>query len=953
MNSTTRGSPSSGRDAKSGGRREFNLTLVTVLVAALFALALAACAGAPSAGSEATAVPYQTVEPGAVENMGHPKMDLITPAHDALSPADDEIVVYYLRNDADYEPWGFWHWAIPGGDGGAVWEQTRNLETSGGVGYVRVKKDGSTLGVKTLGSDGLFGIIVRKDGAWEKDGDADRIIDSAASNEWVIFQNDGKTYPYGPYVPTIEGARLVSRNELVLELSGRFGLGLEPGADGFALEFSDGSRSIAVFDAVNNADPENRKNNYARKVLLKLAEDAPLDASLIVSHPAFLAPVRVESAALAASLADGVVPPSDYRLGAIYDAASKSVEFRLWSPFASAVKVRLYADSLSEAMDYGVDLAKDGATGVWTATFDMEDPDGFFYEYSVFIGSDERIALDPYALSMDAFTGSGPGRGAIVDPAKALPAGGWEGYTDIALTKREDAIIYEISVRDFTIGPDAGTKARPGSYLAFIEKIPYLKELGVTHVQLMPVLNFYYTNELETAFEATGTANDNNYNWGYDPHGYFAPEGWFSTDASNPYTRMVELKTLVKELHKAGLGVLLDVVYNHTANTSILENVVPGYFYRRDSKGGPTNNSGVGNDLATERLMASRLIRDSLYHWVDEYKVDGFRFDLMGLIDAETILKAREAVAKLPGKSDILFEGEGWKMYRGPALAVMDQNYMGKTNVVSVFNDEIRDVLKAGGLNDRAKGFVTGRPINTAMIFNNLAGRPMLNFKADSPGDSMNYVSAHDNLTLADNIAFNVGLSASYQEERAEIAARARLAYFFVLTGQPIVFLHGGDERGRSKPKLNATSEVTGDYVHNSYDASDDINRFPWKLEAEYAAQAGWVRGLIGIRKAEGSLRLGDAALVEKAMKQIPHDDQLSMGWTVTHGGTTLVMLVNANFDTVAEIKTGLDLAKATVLVDSDEASIKGVSLQTGLLIAGGTVTVDPLTAVMLKLPAP
>jgi len=615
--------------------------------------------------------------------------------------------------------------------------------------------------------------------------------------------------------------------------------------------------------------------------------------------------------------------------------------------------VQLYAESLATEMDYGLDLVKNQSTGVWTATFDMEDPDGFFYEYSVFFGTAESIALDPYALSMDAFTGSGPGRGAIVDMGKALPAGGWEGYTDIALAKREDAIIYEISVRDFTISPDAGTKARPGSYLAFIEKIPYLKALGVTHVQLMPVLNFYYTNELETDFEATGTANDNNYNWGYDPHGYFVPEGWFSTDASQPYARMVELKTLIKELHKAGLGVLLDVVYNHTANTSILESIVPGYFYRRDSKGGPTNNSGVGNDLATERQMASRLIRDSLYHWVDEYKVDGFRFDLMGLIDADTILKARDAVAKLPGKSDILFEGEGWKMYRGPALAVMDQNYMAKTNVVSVFNDEIRDVLKAGGLNDRAKGFVTGRPINTAMIFNNLAGRPMLNFKADEPGDSMNYVSAHDNLTLADNIAFNVGLSAEYPDERAEIAARAKLAYFFVLTGQPIAFLHGGDERGRSKPKLNATSEVTGDYVHNSYDASDDINEFPWDLKPEYAAQAEWVQGLIGIRRAEGSLRLGDAALVEKAMKQISHDDQLSMGWTVIHGGTTLVMLVNANFDVSVDMQTGLDLGKATVLVDSDEASLKGVMVESGVSISGGTVTVDPLTAVMLRMTTP
>ncbi len=914
---------------------------------------LAACATEGSLEGPADAPPYESVAPGTVESMGHPKMGLVTAAHEALRPGDDEIVVYYLRNDADYGPWGFWHWAIPGGDGAAAWERTKELGVIEGVGYLRFKKDGSTFSVPTIGADGLFGIIARKDGAWEKDGDADRIIDAKASNAWAIFQNDSKTYPYGPYVPAIDGARLSAKKEIVLELSGRYGLDLEAGPSGFSLAYADGSRGIAILDAVNNADPDTRQNNYARRVRLLLAEEAPLDAALLVSHPAFLAPARVESAALAAALADDIVPPESYRLGAIYDPRAKSAEFRLWSPFAGAVTLRLYRQSLGRKPDYSLPMAKDAASGVWSARFDAADPEGFFYEYALNFGSRESIALDPYALSMDAFTGSGPGRGAVVDMAKAQPVGGWEGYTDIVLAKREDAIIYELSVRDFTIGTDAGTKARPGSYLAFIEKIPYLKELGVTHVQLMPVLNFYYTDELDTAFEANARASDNNYNWGYDPHGYFAPEGWFASDASDPYARMIELKTLIKELHRAGLGVLLDVVYNHTANTAILDDIVPGYYYRRDAKGALSNNSGVGNDLATERAMASRLIRDSIYHWVDEYKVDGFRFDLMGLIDADTLLKAREAASRLPGKDDLLFQGEGWKMYRGPALTVLDQNYMAKTDFVSVFNDEFRDILKAGGLNDRAKGFVTGRPINTAMIFNNLAGRPMLNYRADDPGDSMNYVSAHDNLSLADNIAFNAGLSAAYPAERAEIAARSKLAYFFVLTGQPLAFMHGGDERGRSKPRLKSSSEITGDYVHNSYDASDDINRFPWAIAPEYEGLAAWVKGLIAIRKAEPGLRLGDAALVEKAMKQLPHDDQLSMAWTLSHGGSTLIMLVNANFDAAVDIQTGLDLSGARVLADDDEAAPGGVARPSGFSISGSTVTVAPLSAVLLKVSAP
>ncbi len=927
----------------------------TWFAAAIAAIGLAAllgaCAGTPDAEEVFSAGPaFETVAPGTVEDKGHPLMNRAVAAHDALKPAADEVVVYYVRNDKDYASWGFWLWAVPGGDGSTVWDKTQHLGVAADVGYLRFKKDGSTLGVNTLGADGLFGVIARRDSGWDKDGDNDRILDANVTNEWVIFEKDGKTYAYGPYVPTIDNAKLSSASEIVLELSGRFGLPTEAGSGGFVVSRADGSGELAILDVVNNADPANKANNYARRVLVKLAAEAPLDAPLVVSHPSFLAPVAVDSAALAASLADKVVPPEGYKLGALYDAASKSVEFRLWSPFASKVVVRLYKSSQAAKADWSLELAKDAATGVWTGRFSTVDPDGLFYEYGVFAGAKERVALDPYAYSMDAFTGSGIGRGAVVNPAKALPAGGWEGYEDVKLAQREDAVIYEASVRDFTIAKDSGVKARPGSYLAFIEKIPYLKALGVTHVQLMPVLNFYYTDETKTAYEATGRASDNNYNWGYDPHSYFTPEGWFATDARDPYARMVELKTLVKELHKAGLGVLLDVVYNHTANTEIFEPVVPGYFYRRDARGALTSQSGCGNDVATERVMAARLMRDSLEYWVREYKVDGFRFDLMGLIAAEPILKAREAIARIPGKDDILFQGEGWKMYRGPALAVMDQNYMEKTDLVSVFNDEIRDILKAGGMNDRQKGFVTGKPVNTAMIFNNISGRPMLNFKADDPGDAMIYVSAHDNLTLADNIAFNSGLMAKYPDERAEIAARVKLANFFVLTGQGVAFLHAGDERGRTKPKLSSTTEVTGDYVHNSYDASDDINQFPWTVEPEFAASAEWVKGLIAIRKANAAFRLGDAAKVAAAQKQLAHGDQLSMGWTVTWEGQTFVLLVNANFDLPQTFETGLGLSGARALVDSDEANPAGVSEPSGFEIKGTTITVEPLTAVMLKL---
>ena len=914
---------------------------------------IGSCAGSPAVQDSQQAAPaYITATPGQIENMGNPLMAKIATAHDALKPGPDDVVIYYYRADGNYSQWGFWLWAIPGGDGSATWDKSKNLGVSNGVGYLRFKKDGSDLGVKAIGADGLFGLIPRKLSGWEKDGDNDRILNAKVSNEWVVFSGDQKTYVYGPYVPTIDSARLSSRREVVLDLSGRYGLPTSPGSGGFVVERADGSGSIPVIDAVNNNDPSTRADNYSRKVLLTLGGDAPLDAPLVVKNSSFLAPTPIEAAGLVASLADSTLPPADLELGAVYDAPSKSVSFRLWSPFASRVVARIYDASEAKAPIATVELTKQASTGVWSATYGDRDPAGMFYEYSLFFGSQERIALDPYARGMDVFRGSGAGRGAIIDPAKALPPGGWEGFENVKEGTRKDAIVYELSVRDFTIAPDSGVKARPGSYLAFIEKIPYLKKLGVNYVQLMPVLAFYNNDETKTSYENSGTSSGNNYNWGYDPHNYFTPEGWYASDPANPYARIVELKTLIRELHRAGIGVLLDVVYNHTANPSVLEDVVPGYYYRRDAKGAFRSDSGCGNDVATEHPMASRLIQDSLKYLVSEYKVDGFRFDLMGLIDVNTILKAKAEIKKIPGKENILFLGEGWKMYHGSSSVVtMTQDYMTKTDEVSVFNDEFRSILKGGGMDDKTKGFVTGKPTNTVLVFNDLAGRPQLNYRADEPGDNLNYVSAHDNLTLHDNIAFNDGLSDAYPDERAEIAARIKLAEFLVLTSQGATFLHGGDELGRTKPKLNSKSDVIGDFVSNSYDSSDNINQYPWTVQPEYQAAADWIRGVIALRKAEPAFHIGMAKDVATAMTQIANPDKLSIGWKLSWQGTNLELFVNANADVPVDFDTGAPLDGAKVLVDQNHADPAGLATHDGIVLSGNTVSVDPLTAVVLRLP--
>jgi type I pullulanase len=614
------------------------------------------------------------------------------------------------------------------------------------------------------------------------------------------------------------------------------------------------------------------------------------------------------------------------------------------------VTAQLYKGNEAKLADFQVPLTLDRTTGVWTGTFNGADPDGLYYDYDVAAGSVHKTVLDPYARSLDVYRGTGNGRAAVVNPAKADPVGGWEGATDVNLAKRTDAVIYEVSVRDFTISPDSGVKNRPGSYLAFIEKLPYLKKLGITHIQLMPVIAYAWHDETKTAYEGSGVSEGANYNWGYGNRNYFSPDGWPASNPSDPYNRIVELKTLVKEAHKAGLGVLLDVVYNHTANTSLLNDIVPGYFYRLNTDGTFSNNSGVGNDVASERLMARRLISDSLASWVKDYKVDGFRFDLMGLIDVDTILQARTRVAALPGKADILFEGEGWKNYSGPrTIKVMNQDYMAKTDQVSVFNDEFRDLLKGGGMDDTAKGFITDKSLNPKLLLSNLLGSPQLNYKTPYVGNNMNYIEAHDNLTLHDNIANNLGLSDADPAQRAELAARIRLGNFFVFTSQGIAFMHAGQESGRTKPKLNGVNKILGNFNHDSYNAADNVNQYIWNKLPEYQTTTDYTAGLIAIRKAFTAFRLGDAKVIAASAKAIDTTDTYQIGWTIKTKEGTFTMLVNSSKAQKRTFVTSASLAGGKVLVDRDRASPEGLKDPQGFVIMGKAVILEPLTAVLVK----
>ncbi len=884
--------------------------------------------------------------PGSFDNAAPSKMADVLRVDSKLNPADDEFVVYYVRSDADYSKWALWMWAVPGGDGGAAWPYTQDWKVIDGIAYMKFRMDGSqTGGVKFVSDDGAVGLIVRQKDEWEKDGREDRIWNIKSSKKVAIFSGDQTTYAAADYRPSVKSASLASLSEISLTLSGRYALDTDGGASGFSVVSTDG-KELGIKKVYNTKSPMNLNENFTKEVTIELEEECDIGVGLVLKNPAFLGDANVSGVSLAVKIAESTVPSADTFLGCSFDGNRAS--FNLWAPTSSSAKVLVYSAARDSSPSKVLSMTKNSSTGVWSAVYEGSDIDGLFYEYEIKNSKGTVRVLDPYALSMAPHDGKGGvGRAAVVN-LQSERAGRFDS-SYVNLAQREDAVIYEVSVRDFTISADSGVKGVPGTYNSFVEKIPYLKSLGITHIQLLPVVNFYFNDENNKKFEDSGTVSGNNYNWGYDPHNYFTPEGWYASDAEDPYCRIRELRNLINECHRAGIGVLLDVVYNHMATTQFLDDIVPGYYFRTDSKGAFKSNSGCGNDTATERGMMKRIVVDSTTHWVKSYMADGFRFDLMGLMEASSVEDSYASCARI--NPSVLFVGEGWKMYNGDAGTVgMDQNYMGRTDSVSVFNDEFRDIMKAGGFNETGRGFITKKSTDGTRLFYNVVGDPMSNYRADDPGDNLNYLVCHDGLTLHDCIVHNLRLDEN--RDRNEIVSRIRLGNFMVLTSQGIAFLHAGQERGRTKPNFhNARNESIGNFVRNSYDSADNVNQIVWTLDGDYESLLKYTVGLVDLRRSCGAFRVGDAKKIRKNFKDLGIEDSsgLVFGYTIKDGRNRYFVLVNVKSAAV-EINAGVSLNNGVILVDNENADKGGIAEPKGVKINGKTVTLDPLTATVIRL---
>ena len=543
---------------------------------------------------------------------------------------------------------------------------------------------------------------------------------------------------------------------------------------------------------------------------------------------------------------------------------------RLWAPTAEAVTVTLYHKGDGGAV-LGTEPLVRGAHGVWSIWLPGEQH-GRYYTFAVTVNGITRETGDPYARA----AGVNGVRSMIVDLARTAPSG-WERDMRPTIPPAQRAV-WEVSVRDFS--QDAASGVRPawrGKYMAFTQQgttlhgdgihptcLNYLKRLGVKYVQLMPIFDFGSVDEAKPLLRQ--------YNWGYDPTNFNVPEGSYSTDPTRGEVRIRECREMIAALHAAGIGVVMDVVYNHTYRTeNPLNNTVPYYFFRQNADGSFSNGSGCGNEFASERPMARRYLIDSILYWAKEYHIDGFRFDLMGLYDAESINAVRAALDSLPGGRDILLYGEPWQggasqLHRYEAnkanLAMLNER-------VGIFCDDTRDAIKGGCFDAREPGYVEGKPgsfwdIGAAVAAWCRSDR----LPPHAPSQIVSYVSAHDNFTLWDKLLCVRYEKPEFTARDTVALAQNRLAAGIYLTSFGLPFMQAGEEFARTKKG-----------VGNSYRSSPTLNRLDWNRAEQYHALVDYYRGLLALRAAFP--RLGSTDRHAPEALQFFALEQPLVGWTL------------------------------------------------------------------------
>ncbi len=619
--------------------------------------------------------------------------------------------------------------------------------------------------------------------------------------------------------------------------------------------------------------------------------------------------------------------------------APEATQFTLWAPTADEVRLMLY-EAGEGGHAYETVSMERAEEGTWKTKVE-KDLKGKFYTFNVKIG--DKWQGDTPGINAKAVGVNGK-RAAIIDLRETDPEG-WAEDKRPPLASPADIIIYEVHHRDFSVHPSSGIEHK-GKFLAMTETgtknpggmatgIDHLKELGVTHVHILP--SYDYASVDETRLD------ENKYNWGYDPLNYNVPEGSYSTDPYRPEVRIREFKQMVQALHKAGIRVVLDVVYNHTFNTaeSNFERTVPGYFYRQKPDGTLADASACGNETASNRPMMRKYMIESVLYWINEYHIDGFRFDLMGIHDIETMNEIRKAASAID--PTIFIYGEGWAasapQMPEDSLAMKANTY--KMPGIAAFSDEMRDALRGPFNNNEQGAFLAGLPGGEESIKFGIAGavkHPQINNDsvnyskapwAGQPTQMISYVSCHDDMCLVDRLKASVpGITPE------ELVRLDKLAQTAVFTSQGVPFIYAGEEVLRDKKG-----------VHNSYQSPDSINAIDWDRKTLNADAFAYYKGLIQLRRNHPAFRLGDAELVRKHLEFLPVEGTNLVAYRLKDhaGGDTwkdIIVVLNARRE-VASLS--VPEGKYTVVCQNGLVNEKGLAT-----IYGPSLKVAPQSAMII-----
>lgn len=777
------------------------------------------------------------------------------------------LIVNYHRYKDDYRGWNLWVWPHePVSIQGQSYQFTQ--ETEFGRRAVVVLPEAHT----------KLGFIVRLR-EWEmKDVTPDRFVDIPEGGVAEIWVLEGEMeYLTDPskidLSPRIKAAFLDRLDEIYCLLSTPFDTRMWREK----VQVQVGGADIALKN-VEKADPVDISvTSYIKITLEELIDPSGVSESIQVSIDGY-----IDRTVIARKALDDDVFYYEGELGAIYE--PERTTFRIWSPVSSRVYLLLF-DTLYGST-YEVIPMTQCDNGVWEIVVEG-DLHLTAYKYRFFSYGEVRETVDMYSRAVT----HNSQRSVVVDLGKT-GFEGWEDYEKPRFDSPLDAIIYEIHVGDIT-ADESTTITHKGKYLGLTERgasgpggvsvgLDHLIELGITHVHIMPISDFFYVNEGEPGA----------YGWGYDPHLYWVPEGHYSKDPRDPLSRIVETKRMIKALHEAGIGVILDVVYNHTAQTgenSPFDQTVPHYFYRTDRAGAYTNHSGVGNDVATERPMMRKFIVDSLRYWMEEYNVDGFRFDLIGIFDKETVLEIDRTLTEIdPG---VILYGEPWGGFGAEVtFGKGDQ----KNTSIALFNDGFRDAIRGSVFEHTVRGFALGMRARETRIKRGVIGSIEYDYLisdfAENPRETVNYVSSHDNQTLWDK-----NYSAWPEATTEQLKAAQRLSNAIILLSQGIPFLHGGVDFCRTK-----------DGNENSYDAGVEINKFDWTRKAEFLDVFEYYRDLISLRKHHPAFRMRCSEDIVNSIKflDLPRELRQVVAYTIDGRASgdewsEILIIFNGNPETV------------------------------------------------------